>query len=142
MSDLLFTFGRLLMLVLVPVWLLFPLSFAALVPNRATDDSARIKARGLLLTLAISTAVLFAIWVGLGGVRTASLVNRERTSPVTRAMWAVPITLFIVILAPIDAGVHLCIGAKHASSGRGVAEGRKGAGNDERSNRHGDFEDA
>jgi hypothetical protein len=107
----------------------------------------------MMLTLAMSTAVLLAGWVGLvltglrfnfamviagfwwpwffplwfflamptivaknpywgwtvgggsasGGVRTASLVNRERTSPVTRAMWAVPITLFVVILAAIAA---------------------------------------
>ena len=151
MSDPFITLGRLFMLIFVPVMLLFPLVFAALVPNRAADDSARIKARGMLLTLAMSTAALLAIWVGLvltglrfnfamviagfwwpwffplwfflampaivaknphwgwtvgggsasGGVRTASLVNRERTSPVTRAMWAVPITLFVVILAAI-----------------------------------------
>ena len=153
MSDPFITLGRLFMLIFVPVMLLFPLVFAALVPNRAADDSARIKARGMLLTLAMSTAALLAIWVGLvltglrfnfamviagfwwpwffplwfflampaivaknphwgwtvgggsasGGVRTASLVNRERTSPVTRAMWAVPITLFVVILAAIAA---------------------------------------
>jgi hypothetical protein len=153
MSDPFIPLGRLFMLIFVPVMLLFPLVFAALVPNRAADDSARIKARGMLLTLAMSTAVLLAIWVGLvltglrfnfamviagfwwpwffplwfflamptivtknphwgwtvgggsasGGVRTASLVNRERTSPVTRAMWAVPITLFVVILAAIAA---------------------------------------
>ncbi|MBM3222013.1 MAG: hypothetical protein FJZ38_25670, partial [Candidatus Rokubacteria bacterium] len=153
MSDPFIPLGRLLMLIFVPLMLLFPLAFAALVPNRAVDDSARIKSRGLLLTLAMSTAVLLAIWVGLvltglrfnfamiiagfwwpwffplwfflampaivaknpywgwtvgsgsasGGVRTASLVNRERTSPVTRAMWAVPITLFVLILAAIAA---------------------------------------
>ena len=153
MSDPFITLGRLFMLIFVPVMLLFPLVFAALVPNRAADDSARIKARGMLLTLAMSTAALLAIWVGLvltglrfnfamviagfwwpwffplwfflampaivaknphwgwtvgsgsasGGVRTASLVNRERTSPVTRAMWAVPITLFVLILAAIAA---------------------------------------
>ena len=153
MSDPFITLGRLFMLIFVPVVLLFPLVFAALVPNRAADDSARIKARGMLLTLAMSTAALLAIWVGLvltglrfnfamviagfwwpwffplwfflampaivaknpywgwtvgsgsasGGVRTASLVNRERTSPVTRAMWAVPITLFVLILAAIAA---------------------------------------
>ena len=153
MSDPFITLGRLFMLIFVPVMLLFPLVFAALVPNRAADDSARIKARGMLLTLAMSTAALLAIWVGLvltglrfnfamviagfwwpwffplwfflampaivaknphwgwtvgggsasGGVRTASLVNRERTSPVTRAMWAVPIMLFVVILAVIAA---------------------------------------
>ena len=153
MSDPFITLGRFFMLIFVPVMLLFPLVFAALVPNRAADDSARIKARGMLLTLAMSTAALLAIWVGLvltglrfnfamviagfwwpwffplwfflampaivaknpywgwtvgsgfasGGVRTASLVNRERTSPVTRAMWAVPITLFVLILAAIAA---------------------------------------
>jgi len=153
MSDPFLPLARVFMLIFVPVMLLFPLVFAALVPNRAVDDSARIKARGLLLTLAMSTAVLLAIWVGLvltglrfnfamiiagfwwpwvfplwfflampaivaknpywgcavgggsasGGVRTASLVNRERTSPVTRAMWAVPITLFVLILAAIAA---------------------------------------
>ena len=153
MSDPFIPLGRLFMLIFVPVMLLFPLVFAALVPNRTADDSARIKARGMMLTLAMSTAVLLAIWVGLvltglrfnfamviagfwwpwffplwfflampaivaknphwgwtvgggsasGGVRTASLVNRERTSPVTRAMWAVPITLFVVILAAIAA---------------------------------------
>jgi len=153
MSDPFIPLGRLLLLIFVPVILLFPLVFAAFVPNRAVDDSARIKSRGLLLTLAISTAVLLAIWVGLvltglrfnfamviagfwwpwffplwfflaipaimaknpylrctvgsgsaaGDIRTASLVNRERTSPVTRAMWAVPITLFVLILAAIAA---------------------------------------
>ncbi len=153
MSDPFIPLGRLFMLIFVPVMLLFPLVFAALVPNRAANDSARIKARGMLLTLAMSTTVLLAIWVGLvltglrfnfamviagfwwpwffplwfflampaivaknphwvwtvgsgsasGGVRTASLVNRERTSPVTRAMWAVPITLFVLILATIAA---------------------------------------
>ncbi len=158
------TLGRVIMLVFVPVMLLFPLVFAALVPSRPADDSVRIKARGLLLTLAMSTAFLLAIWVGLvvtgprfpfalilanfwwpwffplwfflampaiaaknpywgwtvgggsasGGVRTASLVNRERKSPVTRAMWAVPITLFALVLAaiavrgllPFGAGAH------------------------------------
>ncbi len=153
MSDPFIPLGRLFMLIFGPVMLLFPLVFAALVPNRAVDDSVRIKARGLLLTLVMSTAVLLAIWVGLvvtglrfnlamvianfwwpwffplwfflampaivaknpswgwtvgsgsasGGVRTAALVNRERTSPVTRAMWAVPITLFVLILAAIAA---------------------------------------
>lgn len=153
MSDPYLTLGRLLMLVFVPAVLLFPLLFAVLVPNRAVDDSARIKARGLLLVLAICTAVLFAIWLGLvltgvrfpramiiagfwwpwffplwfflampaivaknphwgwtvgggsasGGVRAASLVNRERRSPVTRAMWAVPVTLFVLALAAIAA---------------------------------------
>ena len=153
MSDPFIPLGRLFMLIFVPVMLLFPLVFAALVPNRTADDSARIKARGMMLTLAMSTAVLLAIWVGLvltglrfnfamiiagfwwawffplwfflampaigaknphwgwtvgggsasGGVRTASLVNREHASPVTRAMWAVPITLFVVILAAIAA---------------------------------------
>jgi hypothetical protein len=153
MSDPFIPLGRLFMLILVPVALLFPLVFAALVPNRAADDSARIKARGVLLTLAMSTAVLLAVWVGLvvtglrfnlamviagfwwpwffplwfflampaivaknphwgwtvgsgsasGGVRTASLVNRERTSPVTRAMWAVPIWLFVMTVASIAA---------------------------------------
>jgi hypothetical protein len=153
MSDPIIPLCRLFMLNFVPVMLLFPLVFAALVPNRTADDSARIKARGMMLTLAMSTVVLLAIWVGLvltglrfnfamviagfwwpwffplwfflampaivaknphwgwtvgggsasGGVRTASLVNRERASPVTRAMWAVPITLFVVILAAIAA---------------------------------------
>ncbi len=65
MADPFITLGRVLMLVLVPTMLLFPMVFAALVPNRAADDSARIKARGLLLVLAISTAVLLAIWLGL-----------------------------------------------------------------------------
>ena len=167
MSDPFITLGRLLTLIFVPVMLLFPVVFAALVPNRADNDPARIKARGLLLTLAISTAVLLAIWVGLvltglrfnfamiianfwwpwffplwfflampatlaknpswgwvagggsssGGVRTASLVNRERTSPVTRAMWAVPITLFIVILAAIAARGLLPFGGDLLVSG-------------------------
>ena len=161
MSDPLIPLGRLFMLIFVPVMLLFPVVFAALVPNRAADDTARIKARGMMLTLAMSTVVLLAIWVGLvltglrfpfamviagfwwpwffplwfflampaivaknphwgwtvgsgsagGGVRTASLVNRERTSPVTRAMWAVPITLFVVILAAIAARGLLPFGA-------------------------------
>lgn len=151
MSNALLTLGRVILLALVPLALLFPLMFAALVPNRAAEDSARIKARGLLLTLAISTALLLATWVGLlltgarfpgatmiagfwwawffplwfflamptilaknpywgwtvgggsasGGVRTASLVNRERKNPVTGAMWAVPITLFVLLLAAI-----------------------------------------
>lgn len=153
MSDPYLTLGRLLMLVFVPALLLFPLLFVVLVPNRAVDDSARIKARGLLLVLAICTAVLFAIWLGLvltgvrfpramtvagfwwpwffplwfflampaivaknphwgwtaaggsasGGIRAASLVNRERNSPVSSAMWAVPVTLFVLLLAAIAA---------------------------------------
>jgi len=65
MSDPFIPLGRLFMLIFVPVSLLFPIVFAALVPNRAADDSARIKARGMLLTLAMSTVVLLAIWVGL-----------------------------------------------------------------------------
>lgn len=153
MSDPIIPLGRLFMLIFVPVMLLFPLVFAALVPNRTADDSARIKARWLMLTLAMGTAALLAIWVGLvltglrfdfaiviagfwwpwffplwfflampaivaknpywgwtvgggaasSGVRTASLVNRERTSPVTRAMWAVAITFFVLILTAIAA---------------------------------------
>jgi hypothetical protein len=141
------------MFAFVPAVLLFPLVFAALVRNRAVDDSARTKARGLLLVLAISTAALLAIWLGLvltgvrfpramiiagfwwpwffplwfllampaivaknphwgwtvgggstsGGLRTASLVNRERKSPVTRAMWAVPVILFVLLIAAIAA---------------------------------------
>ena len=56
MSNPYITLGRLHTLIFVPVMLLFPVVFAALVPNRAADDSARIKARGLLLTLEIGRA--------------------------------------------------------------------------------------
>lgn len=143
-------------LIFVPTMLLFPLVFAAVVPNRADDDAARIKARGLLTMLALCTAVLLAIWGGLvligvrpqdggnlpltiarfwwpwffplwfllampaiaaknphwgwavGGpasacVRSASLVNRERTSPVTTAMWAFPIAATLLVIAAIAA---------------------------------------
>jgi hypothetical protein len=38
-----------------------------------------------------------------GEVRTASLVNRERTSPVTHAMWAVPVLRFVLLLAAVAA---------------------------------------
>jgi hypothetical protein len=153
MADPFLTLGRVIMLLFVPVMLISPLAFAALVPNRAVDDASRIKARGLLLVLAISTAALLAIWLGLvltgvrfpqamlvagfwwpwffplwfflampaiiaksphwgwtvgggsasSGIRTASLVNRERTSPVTRAMWAVPITIVVLVVAAIAA---------------------------------------
>lgn len=36
-----------------------------------------------------------------GGVRTASLVNRERQSPVTRAMWVIPVAVFLLALGAI-----------------------------------------
>jgi hypothetical protein len=153
MADLFLTLGRVLMLLFVPVMLISPIAFAALVPNRAADEVSRVKARGLLLVLALSTAALLAIWLGLvltgvrfpqallvagfwwpwffplwfflampavlaknphwgwtvgggaasSGVRTASLVNRARTSPVTRAMWAVPIAIYVLLLAGIAA---------------------------------------
>lgn len=161
MSDPFLVLGRVLMLIFVPAMLVVPLVFAALVPNRAADDSARIKARGLLTVLALSTAVLLAVWLGLvlvgrglsgamiiagfwwpwffplwfflampainaknpswgwtigggsasGGVRTASLVNRERTSPVTRAMWAVPVLVFVLLLAAVAARGLMPFGA-------------------------------
>jgi len=86
MSDPFIPLGRLFMLIFVPVMLLFPLVFAALVPNRTADDSARIKARGMMLTLAMSTAVLLAIWVGLvlTGLRFnfAMIIAKLNRSPV------------------------------------------------------------
>lgn len=154
MSDPFLVLGRILMLIFVPVMLVVPLVFAALVPNRAVDDSARIKVRGLMTVLALSTAVLLAVWLGLvlvgrglsggmiiagfwwpwffplwfglampliraknpgwglakqealggsGAVRTASLVNRERESPVTRAMWAMAVVANIAGIAAIAA---------------------------------------
>jgi hypothetical protein len=154
MSDPFLVLGRILMLIFVPVMLVVPLVFAALVPNRAVDDSARIKVRGLMTVLALSTAVLLAVWLGLvlvgrgfsggmiiagfwwpwffplwfglampliraknpgwglanqealggsGAVRTASLVNRERESPVTRAMWAMAVVAHIAGIAAIAA---------------------------------------
>jgi hypothetical protein len=154
MSDPFLVLGRILMLIFVPVMLVVPLVFAALVPNRAVDDSARIKARGLMTVLALSTAVLLAVWLGLvlvgrglsggmiiagfwwpwffplwfgfampliraknpgwglakqealggsGAVRTASLVNRERESPVTRAMWAMAVVANLAGIAAIAA---------------------------------------
>jgi len=41
MSDPFLVLGRVLMLIFVPAMLIVPLVFAALVPNRAADDSAR-----------------------------------------------------------------------------------------------------
>jgi hypothetical protein len=157
MADPFLTLGRVIMLILVPVALMFPLVFTALVPNRAADDIARIKGRGLMLVLALSTLVLLAVWLGLlligvrtqaagnlalivanfwwpwffplwfflalpaitaknpgwgwvtgagsgpGGLRSASLVNRERRSPVTRAMWVIPVAVFALTLGAIAA---------------------------------------
>lgn len=153
MSDPFLILGRLLMLGFVPMMLLAPLVFSLLVPNRATDDSSRIQARGRMLVLALCTITLLLIWLGLlivgtrfprvlivanfwwvwffplwfilafraiqarnpnwtgaienrpdaKGLRTASLVNRERQSPVTRAMWLIPLTVFVVFLAAIAA---------------------------------------
>jgi hypothetical protein len=37
------------------------------------------------------------------GLRTASLVNRERRSPVTRAMWLIPISVYLLFLVAIAA---------------------------------------
>jgi len=158
MTDPFLTLGRVTMLILVPLMLLFPIVFAALVPSRAATDSARIAVRGRLLALSLVTLVLLGLWVGLlitglrfhgamvianfwwawfiplwfflawptvalkradwrsnfhepaspggscqgaGDVRSASLVNRERKSPVTRAMWAVPVMLFVLLIAAI-----------------------------------------
>lgn len=151
MSDPALVLGRLFALVLVPILLLFPLCFVLLVPNRASDDAARLKVRGALALLALCTLAALALWIMLlvgglwlpwsaqvsgfawvlffplwftlgmrvmraknpvvlgedpwvragGEVRTASLVNRERQSPVTRAMWAVPIAVFLLALGAI-----------------------------------------
>jgi hypothetical protein len=55
-------------------------------------------------------------WMSGGGfasgeVRTASLVNRERTSPVTHAMWAVPVLRFVLLLAAVAARGLMLFGA-------------------------------
>lgn len=155
MSDPFLALGRLFTLVFVPVMLLFPLLFALLVPNRASDDAARLRARTALLTLGLCTLVLlglfagllvcsvrftwagslagfwwvcfFPLWFGLAmpavlaknpawgrtpgsceeSTRTALLLNRERTSPIGRAMWLLP-TLVV-------------LGATGAIAARGLA---------------------
>jgi hypothetical protein len=165
MSDPFLTLGRLVMLVLVPTMLLFPLVFALLVPNRTQDEVRRLKARAALAFLAQCTALALGLWIALlvvgirfpfalsvasfwwclffplwfglampavaaknpalsgrpedtmprasnasgapgspGSapvVRTASLVNRERQSPVTRAMWAIPVAVFVAAVAAV-----------------------------------------
>jgi hypothetical protein len=160
MADPFLTLGRMLMLIVVPLMLLFPLAFAAVVPGRAASGSARIGVRGRLLTLVLATLVLLGAWVGLlltglrfpgamgiasfwwawffplwfflawpvvarkrpdwgpgvlslewpgaasasaSHVRTASLINRERRSPVTAWMWAVAALVALVVLAAIAA---------------------------------------
>ncbi len=137
-----------------PFMILVPLVTALLVPQRATEESARARQRGLLLALVAGTMfslavwgtfvlltprfasaqwaamwswpLFFPLWFGLaspliraksphwegamygaeaacGAVRTASLVNRERLSPVTRWMWAVALLASVAGVAAIAA---------------------------------------
>jgi hypothetical protein len=65
---------------------------------------------------AICTKNPYWRWMSGGGfasgeVRTASLVNRERTSPVTHAMWAVPVLRFVLLLAAVAARGLMRFGA-------------------------------
>jgi hypothetical protein len=160
MGDPLVVLSRLIGLVFVPAMLLCPLAFAALVPNRASNDADRIAVRGRLLTLGLVTLFVLALWLGLvltglrlpvardvanfwwlwffplwfgfampaiaqkrpdwragafgshgpGGMagaasnlRTASLVNRERQSPVTRPMWALALLVSTLAVGAIAA---------------------------------------
>lgn len=160
MADSFLILGRVTMPILVPLMLLFPIVFAALVPSRAATDSARIAVRGRLLTLSLATLVLLALWVGLlitglrfpgvlaianlwwawffplwfalaspavalkrpdwgsnvlglawpggcstsgGDVRSASLINRQRHSPIARWMWVIPVLVFLLAVAAIAA---------------------------------------
>lgn len=154
MQDSFITIGRILMLVFPPFMILVPLVTALLVPQRATEESARARQRGLLLALVAGTMfslavwgtfvlltprfasaqwaamwtwpLFFPLWFGLawplirvksphwegamygaeavsGAVRTASLVNRERLSPVTRWMWAVALLASVAGVAAIAA---------------------------------------
>lgn len=154
MQDPFITIGRILMLVFPPFMILVPLVTALLVPQRATEESARARQRGLHLALVAGTMfslavwgtfvlltprfasaqwaatwswpLFFPLWFGLawpliraksphwegamhgaeaasGAVRTASLVNRERLSPVTRWMWAVALLASVAGVAAIAA---------------------------------------
>jgi hypothetical protein len=154
MQDPLITIGRILMLVFPPFMILVPLVTALLAPQRATEESARARQRGLHLALVAGTMfslavwgtfvlltprfasaqwaamwswpLFFPLWFGLawpliraksphwegamygaeaasGAVRTASLVNRERLSPVTRWMWAVALLASVAGVAAIAA---------------------------------------
>jgi|694.fasta_scaffold39441_5 hypothetical protein len=160
MGDPLVVLSRLIGLVYIPALLLCPLAFAALVPNRASNDADRIAVRGRLLTLGLVTLFVLTLWLGLvltglrlpvareiadfwwlwffplwfglampavarkrpdwragafgrqgpsgmagatGDLRTASLVNRERQSPVTRPMWALALLVSALAVGAIAA---------------------------------------
>lgn len=65
MAEAFLTLGRVAMLIYVLLFLLFPLAFAALVPSRASSESARIAVRGRLVMLTLATFVLLGVWGGL-----------------------------------------------------------------------------
>lgn len=77
MADPFVSLGRVLMLVGVPLMLIFPLVFAACVPNRASLHAARAAIRGKMLLLVLTTGLLLAGFVGLvlAGLRFADAMT-------------------------------------------------------------------
>lgn len=65
MSESLLTGDRLFPLLFALGFILFPLVFAGLIPNRATQESDRLKVRGKLTALVLATALALVIWGGL-----------------------------------------------------------------------------
>ena len=65
MSDPTHIIGNTFMLLFVPFMILFPLGLALLVPNRAEEESRRLKVRGMSGVLLASTVFALAFWLGL-----------------------------------------------------------------------------
>jgi hypothetical protein len=82
------TIAHLIMIALAPIMILLPLAVALLVPGRLASDAERTRLRARFVPLVIA----------------ASLVNRERQSPVTRGMWMLAIAACLA--GPIAIGAR------------------------------------
>jgi len=94
MTEAFFTPGRVVMMIFVLLFLLFPLAFAALVPSRASSEPARLAVRGRLVMLTLATLVLLGVWIGLlvAGLQSPSVMGIAR-------VWSVWFFLLWFLLA-------------------------------------------
>lgn len=99
MSDPLLLLSRLVALVFVPVMLLFPLIFAALVPTRVTSDSDRTAARARLSVLVLATVAALAIWLGL--IATAAFKNWSPLASLVNFTWVLFFPLWFLLAMPV-----------------------------------------
>lgn len=100
MTDPIAIVERLLFLLLTPGFLLMPILWAWLTPNRATEESQRTQVRIRMAALVIFTMVALAVWVAML-ILSTQLPAENPLASVHRHLWVVFFPLWSGLAMPV-----------------------------------------